>query len=184
MKTHIYFFMMTFQSCFYYLGEIILDDSPENYTFFATEHLRLKREGPIISVNGNFCKWFTNGSGKIEPPQEEGCSLPIHVYASKPTAKWDYRTFGLLGGFDSLEISLRDVYRVIEKFRMQPRDKHLISLKGFENCFLVRDMRGNLRRLIVGFSNEGKFLISARNLFDGKTRPLSGTRFFSALKVE
>lgn len=175
---------MTFNNCFYYLGEVILPDEPQMDVFSAVENFKPTRSGPVISVNGNFCKWFTRGVGKVEKIQDPEISLPIHVYATKSPARWTHRTLDLIGGLDSVELSLYNVWRVVDFYRQQPKEKHLVSLKGYEACFITRDTKGILRRLIVGFSDCGRFNIGARELFDETTRPMAGTRFFSALEIK
>jgi hypothetical protein len=179
--------MIDFKDSFEFLGTVVPDQDLAKKTFTVKDFFRADGQGPIVSVNASFCNFFTIGNGVVELPQAEGVdTLPIHVYSSRPKAKWNQQTIDLLGGLDSVVMSFRDMFGLLEVYRKKDANDSYLGLRGRESCFFARDRKNIPRRIIIRFTREGKMTVSAcANLFDEKiARPTSGTRFFSFLEIK
>lgn len=177
--------MIEFKNFFEHLGTFVPDESVSSQAFIVKDYFSLRNGGTIISINATFNDWFLKGNGKIETPETEGVErMSVHVYSSKPSAKWNQETLDLLGGLDSVVVTFREMHSLLEVYRLKDANDSYLGLRGRESCFYARDVKNIPRRVVIRFTTDGKMSLSAYKLFaDNVGRLNCGTRFFSYLKV-
>jgi len=175
--------MSEFKKFFEHLGTFETQ-SDHRQQFIVKDHFSL-RKSSIESINVTFSEWFLKGDGKIESPENDDVEMiPINLYASRSHAKWNQETIDLLGGFDSVVLTFREVNSILKRCRFKDANDSYKGLRGRETFFHARDTNNVIRCIKVVFTRDSKMYVSAYKIFDKNLgRIMMGTRFLSYLKV-
>lgn len=147
---------------FEYSREIVINQTFEQ--FVAKDKFVVNTQDDasikIFGFNKDFDEWFLSGDSKIEPP----AAKKTLVYHQMKRNHYDNATLrelftdrgiiSQLGGEDKSEITLSGLYALLEKQRAG-EDGDLLT--GGNNIFYIRDKNGVLRKVCVGWSDDGYF---------------------------
>lgn len=130
------------------LGTVVIPATDEN--FVAKDKFVVnkgKNASVKISLIGDhFSQWFL---GKIEKPKTE----TVLRYAKLVKSSVDSPILVELGGEEKAEITLGDVYSLMEK--QGNRESGILRTNGYANIFYVRDINNALRAVRVFWVGAG-----------------------------